>query len=173
MKKINSFLKLLVLTISFTACNSNSREESIDTKSISKKSFKQLEKATWLLGNWHHVSEDGIALEMWEQVSDSSFAGKSCFIVGKDTVSSETVVLEQVGANLYYVPTVKGQNNNQPVKFTLTSASEKQLVFENPKHDFPQKIAYMQVTGDSLVAEISGKMNGKENKQQFPLTRIK
>lgn len=99
------------------------------------------------------------------------FAGKSYFVVGKDTVSSETISLRQNGNELFYIPTVKGQNNEQPVKFALTSSTRKQLIFENSTHDFPQKIAYTQITNDSLMTEISGTMNGKQNSQKFVLTR--
>jgi hypothetical protein len=68
---------------------------------------------------------------------------------------------------------VKDQNAGLPVAFTLTQASENRLVFENPAHDFPQKITYTRITGDSLLAEISGTINSEEKSQQFPMTRVK
>lgn len=41
------------------------------------------------------------------------------------------------------------------VPFTLVSEAEGELVFENPAHDFPQRVTYRRVKG-GLVAEIGG-----------------
>jgi hypothetical protein len=45
------------------------------------------------------------------------------------------------------------------------------LVFENPKHGFPSKISYTQITKDSLFAEISGIQDKKAVKEAFPMSR--
>lgn len=37
------------------------------------------------------------------------------------------------------------------------------MVFENPAHDYPNKIVYQKVGNDSLVAEIFGKKMEKKN----------
>lgn len=74
---------------------------------------------------------------------------------------------------LYYIPTVKNQNEGLPVRFAAKTISENQLVFENPQHDFPQIIAYTKITSDSLIAEISGTKNGQKRKQTFPMKRMK
>jgi Domain of unknown function (DUF6265) len=137
------------------------------------KTYSELEKASWLIGQWQNNSAEGNATEIWEKKSDSTYYGKSCFVIGKDTVSSEIISLEQHGNQLFYIPTVKSQNGGQPVKFTLTSSANNQLIFENPKHDFPQIISYTKISIDSLVAEISGAVNGKEQKQAFPMKRAK
>ena len=126
-----------------------------------------------MIGEWKNISSEGIATEIWINRNDTTYFGKSYFVVGKDTVSSETIKLEQIGKDLFYVPTVKNENNGQPVKFIVTVWTDNQLVFENAKHDFPQKISYTQITKDSLVAEISGIIEGKANSQIFPMKRVK
>lgn len=162
------YILLLAIANTIISCsNSNSTK----TTGVNSNSFTELEKASWLLGGWQNNSPEGSATEVWEKQNDSTFTGKSYFVVGKDTVSYETISLEQHGKELFYIPIVKGQNNGQPVKFTLTALTSKQLVFENPKHDFPQKISYTQLTTDSLLAEISGTIEGKENSQKFPMVR--
>lgn len=168
----NSFKYFMALAIASTiiSCkNSNNTNTTGNTTT----NFSELEKADWFLGEWQNNSPEGNATEVWEKENDSTFVGKSYFVIGKDTVSSETISLEQNGKQLFYIPTVKDQNAGQPVKFTITSSSSNQLIFENPKHDFPQKISYTQKTNDSLLAEISGIMNGKLNSQKFPMTRVK
>ena len=94
-------------------------------------------------------------------------------IAGPDTLSSETVSLQQTASGVFYIATVKGQNNDKSVPFKLTSATTTHLIFENPTHDFPQKITYTKISADSMVAEISGKVNGKASAQQFPMRRVK
>ena len=137
----------------------------------SVKTYAQIEKANWLLGNWGNTTKEGILTENWTKQNDSVFAGESYFVVGKDTVFSEKIALEQKGDSLFYVPVIKNQNQGKPVSFALTSAKGNQLVFENPKHDFPQKVTYTKITADSLVAEISGMKDGKAGKETFPMKK--
>ena len=170
MKNTFRYFMVLALASTIISCSNSSITNTTDN---TINGFNELEKASWLIGKWQNNSPEGNATETWEMKNDSAFAGKSYFVVGKDTVSSETISLEQNGKELFYIPTVKTQNNEQPVKFALTSSTSKQLVFENPKHDFPQKISYTQITNDSLLAEISGTMDGKQNSQKFPMTRVK
>ena len=94
------------------------------------------------MGNWENKSVDGNLTENWKKVNDSTFQAQSYFIKEKDTLHFESIILQQKGENLTYTATVKGQNNDKPVAFKLTTATEKQMVFENPKHDYPQKISY-------------------------------
>jgi hypothetical protein len=155
-----SFAFLVVAMIGASAC----------AQSTGK---KRLHQAAWLLGEWKNNTPRGILYEAWQVKNDSTYAGKSSFVVGTDTVSSETVELGVRGGKLLYIPTVRNQNNGQPVTFTETTVTAKVLVFENPAHDFPQRITYTQVTSDSLVAVISGKKGEKEKAIQFPMRRIK
>jgi len=131
---------------------------------------KPLNKARWLVGDW--VSKSGVH-EHWAVQNDSLFAGKSFFINGKDTMVMETIQLLQRGNELFYIPTVKNQNGGQPVSFKMIKLTDKEMEFENPGHDFPQKISYTQVGKDSLLAEISGMVNGVERSRLFPMTRSK
>ena len=58
-----------------------------------------------------------------------------------------------------------------PVTFKLISSDSNKLIFENPTHDFPQLITYRIVPPDSLIAEISGLINGEHHAQEFPMRR--
>lgn len=169
MKNISRYLGAFAIACVLASC-SNSEQSTTENSSIK---YSELEKAWWLIGEWQNTSAEGQVSEVWEKKNDSAYAGKSYFMKGTDTVSSERISLEQNGNQLFYIPIVKGQNDGQPVKFTLTSSSINQLIFDNPAHDFPQKISYTQVTGDSLLAEISGTVQGEIKSMQFPMTRIK
>ncbi|MBA4275496.1 DUF6265 family protein [Flavobacterium sp.] len=127
----------------------------------------------WLLGQWENKSDEGNLLEIWEKKNDSIYFGESYFIKGKDTLHFEKIELQQKGENLLYVTTIKGQNNDKPVTFVHNDTIEKQLVFENPKHDFPQKIAYSKITKDSIVIQISGIQQGKPSSERFSMKKTK
>ncbi|MFV8379679.1 DUF6265 family protein [Flavobacterium sp. LB3R33] len=145
----------------------------VSCKNSDSNKNEKIKAASWLLGNWENKAVDGTLTEYWDKVNDSTFQAQSYFIKEKDTVHFESIVLQQKGENLTYTATVKGQNNDKPVAFKLTTATDKQVSFENLKHDYPQKISYTQITPDSLVAKISGIQQGKPSSEQFSMKKIK
>ncbi|WP_281323545.1 DUF6265 family protein [Flavobacterium aestivum] len=151
---------LILLLIAFVSCkNSESNEKEI------------IKKSNWLLGEWENKVDEGVLSENWKRLNDSTFQAESFFIKENDTLHSETITLQQKGEELFYIATVKGQNNDKPVTFNMTSSTDKKLVFENPKHDYPQKITYTQISKDSLVAEISGIQLGKPSSEKFGMKK--
>ena len=133
----------------------------------------QLAKLSWLVGSWKLATPDGTAYEVWKKDNETTFSGKSFFVKGKDTIPQETISLQETAEGLCYIPTVHDQNGGKPVSFALTVADNGTFVFENPAHDFPQKITYRKITDDSLYAAISGKTGGKEHVEDFPMGRVK
>ncbi|WP_163397702.1 DUF6265 family protein [Flavobacterium fluviatile] len=152
-------ITLLTLVIAVVSCQ---KKETVEDK---------IKKADWLIGNWENTSPDGVLTENWQKVNDSTFKAASYFIKAKDTIHFESIVLAQKGEALTYIATVKGQNDGKPVAFPSTSETEKQLVFENPQHDYPQKITYTKGGNNTLTAEISGKLNGKVSSEKFVMTK--
>lgn len=157
MKKI---AVLFILVLALTSCGKS--------KEVSK-----IVVADWLPGKWENKTADGNLLEIWKKTNDSVYDGQSFFIKGKDTLHFEAIQLKQKGENLLYVSTIRGQNNDESVTFLHNLEIEKQLVFENPKSDYPQKITYTPITKDSLVIEISGIQQGKPSSGKYSLKRIK
>lgn len=133
----------------------------------------EIKKTEWLVGTWENKTQRGSIYETWTKVSEVELSGKSYMLKEKDTVVFETIRLLQEQNSLFYIPQVKNQNGDLPVRFTSKIVSDKELVFENLQHDFPQIISYTKINSDSLVAEISGTKNGKERKQTFPMKRVK
>ncbi|KAF2516471.1 DUF6265 family protein [Flavobacterium foetidum] len=153
-------ITLITLIIAFVSCQ---KKETVEKDKI--------KKADWLIGNWENTSADGVLTENWQKLNDSTFSATSYFIKGKDTLHFESIILAQLAETLTYKATVKGQNEDKPVFFPSTSASDKQLVFENPKHDYPQKITYTKSSASTLTAEISGNLNGKPASEKFVMTK--
>lgn len=155
-------MKKVILLLAFTTCIFSCKKTEKENK---------LQTTDWLIGTWENKSDEGEMVETWSKTNDSLYSGSSYFIKGKDTLHSESIALTQKADVILYTPTVKGQNNNQPVSFQLTKQTPKQLVFENPKHDFPQKIVYQQITADSLIATISGMQQGKASSESFSMKK--
>lgn len=149
-------ITLLALVLTFASCQ---KKESVEKDKI--------KAADWLIGNWENTSPDGILTENWQNLNDSTFNAESYFIKGKDTLHFESIVLTQKGETLTYTATVKGQNEGKPVSFTSTSETDNKLTFENPQHDYPQKITYTKGAKNTLTAEISGKLQGKMTTERF------
>ena len=127
--------------------------------------------ADWLIGTWETKTDGGDLIEIWSKTNDSTYTGGSYFIKSKDTLHHESIVMSQKGEEVFYVPTVKGQNNDQPVSFKMTKQTADEMVFENPKHDYPQKIIYKQIAKDSMVATISGIQQGKPSSDSYPMKK--
>jgi len=132
-----------------------------------------IKNAEWLIGLWENKRAKGSTFEQWSKASESELKGKSFMIKEKDTIVFENVRLVMQKDGVFYIPMVKDQNNGKEVPFRSTSLSSNEMIFENPEHDFPQKITYVRITQDSLVAEISGTMNGKAKSQRFPMRRVR
>jgi hypothetical protein len=130
-----------------------------------------ISKSHWLIGKWENQTSRGKMIEDWSFINDSTLGANSYMITATDSTSLESVRLVKEDQAIYYIPTVKGQNNDLPVKFKLTSVSASEMVFENPDHDFPQKITYTLISENSLLAEISGIVNGQMRSRKFPMTR--
>ncbi|OPC45202.1 DUF6265 family protein [Elizabethkingia anophelis] len=134
---------------------------------------KPIDKAMWLIGTWENKTSRGSVYESWKKINGNELSGKSYAVKGADTIIFETVQLKQEGNNLYYIPTVRNQNDGKPVSFKAYTITDYKMVFGNPEHDFPQSVSYTKVNADSLVAEISGVKNGNVRHQTFPMIRLK
>ena len=131
----------------------------------------KLNPAQWIVGNWVQKTDKGILTESWQRQNDSVFVGSTYFINESDTLHSETILLEQRADSITYSAKVKGQNNDKAVPFTLTTANTNSLVFENPAHDYPQKIVYQKSKSNGLVVTVSGMLRGKKNVEKYSFTK--
>lgn len=128
---------------------------------------QKTEQLKWMAGTWKINAGSGVIIEQWQITNDSTLSGKSYFVKnGTDTIPQETIELAFRGGEWHYIPTVKNQNNAQPVSFKVIFLKGTEFISENPAHDFPQRIAYRRIK-NQLLASIEGKKNGKYGKQNF------
>ena len=75
--------------------------------------------------------------------------------------------------HLIYSATVKGENNNTAIPFQLTKDEDSLLIFENPKHDYPQKLEYRLLKNKGISIIVSGKEKGKSSTTTYMLSKKK
>ena len=162
MKKYILFLFTLTL---FFSC----KKYDINGRLI--KDYDQLEKSKWILGSWQNKTPNGNFKEIWSVKNDSTFFGQSYFINKKDTIHKETIDLVENNGVLVYISTTNGDNNNLPTTFNFLETEENQLIFVNPKHDYPSKIFYKLKDSLNLEIQISGKQLGKKSAENFMMIK--
>ena len=64
-------------------------------------------------------------------------------------------------------------NGKSPTRFPLKSQGENEFVFEQAGHDFPQRVIYRRSGNATLHARIEGKLKGKLESVDFPMTRVR
>ncbi len=113
-----------------------------------------------LEGVWRMKTSKGYLYEEWT-LQGSGLKGKSYRLNGTDSVVLERLRIVTRSDGTFYESLVTGQNQGQVVGFRLVKSTGSSFVFENPQHDYPQRILYTFITSDSVVARIEGEKDGK------------
>lgn len=132
---------------------------------------EKIKASEWLLGEWINQTKEGIVIETWSKLNDSTLIAGSFFIKEKDTLHFENIVVKEKDGELVYATTIQGQNNDKPIVFPLLSETENELVFENLTNDYPQKIKYQRNSKSAITISISGKQAKKIVYEQFKMTK--
>ena len=115
-----------------------------------------LDDLEWIFGEWKRESRRGEVYESWQRLSDRTVEGDSWIVSSSDGTKHalESLLLVEMAGEVFYIPKVA--ENEYPVPFRRTSMEPGRVVFENPNHDFPQKIIYQQDGDDGLKVTIEG-----------------
>ena len=134
------------------------------------KTTTQLSDLNWILGNWQ-VNESN-NFENWTKVNDNLYQGTGYKIRKNDTLVMEIIELVEKEKEVFYIPTVKSQNDGKPIEFKLISKGPEQIIFENKGHDFPQRIIYNKAKNGLIEARIEGMKEGFFSEVKFTLKRV-
>jgi hypothetical protein len=122
----------------------------------------------FLAGCWKFEAKGRIVEEHWMAPAGGSLIGVSRTVVNGKLTEFEFLQIRDRAEGLTYI----AKPSNQPeAKFVVSAKSADEVVFENPEHDFPQRIRY-RLTGNTLNARIEGTMNGKTRGIDFPYARV-
>jgi len=124
---------------------------------------------TFMAGCWRLTANNRTTDEHWLLPAGGTLMGVSRTVANGKTVEYEFLQIRDLPQGVTYIAKPSGQPEAQ---FTIASKTADEIVFENPKHDFPQRIRYKRVGADRLEARIEGTMNGKARGIDFPYTRV-
>lgn len=120
---------------------------------------------SWLAGKWVGKYDTVPIFEQWKAAEGKVMYGRGGVLSGKDTAFAEEISIEEREDGLYYVAVVKG--NPGPAAFKFTGFKNDTAVFEDPAHDFPQRVLYYKNGDGTFYACIDGKFKGKYVKEEF------
>ena len=123
----------------------------------------------WMAGCWEQAAGPRLIEEQWMRPRAGLMLGVSRTVVGDSLREYEQVALSQRGAHLVYAATPARQ---APAEFASTAVSDSAVTFENPTHDFPQRIIYRRRGADSLIARVEGMRGGQLRGRDFAYRRV-
>lgn len=156
---------LYAVTLLFVGCGTKAPEPLVATPDPLTREWHLAEE---LIGDWvdSTSSDTFLVHESWKATNDSTLDGRGQVMAGNDTVFIELLKLERRAGVLIYSALPGGQVKGIWTSFQGTTSSGDTLFFENPAHDFPQRIRY-QMEGPGWHASASGTDHGKLRESHF------
>lgn len=132
----------------------------------------KIENLAWISGCWTSENKDknSSVSEFWTQPAGQSMLGVGRTIKNGKTVDYEYLRIIQDDKGIFYI--AKPKANAEETPFKLTKMTGNEAVFENPAHDFPQKIIY-RIEGTNLFARVEGNNKGKFIGFDFSMRKAK
>jgi hypothetical protein len=121
-----------------------------------------VEALSWMAGTWKQTEGGVTTREAWLAPIDGAMSGMT-----QTTRPGKPAMFEMKG--VIYTAYIQGQ---PPTAFLLKSGPMGLAMFENPKHDFPQRVIYQQC-GRDLCARIEGTMNGIPASKSWKYARVR
>lgn len=129
---------------------------------------RTLAELHWLAGCWERARPTSRMVELWTPAVNSVMTGTSYSVTDTSQRELEQLRLFARGDTLIYEAHPSTQKMNE---FRSTKISAQEIVFEDPEHDFPQKITYRRVGADSLIAITEGDRAGRAQPVTFAFKR--
>ena len=125
---------------------------------------------SWLAGCWKAENAEPGSGEQWMPLAGDTLMGVSRTVRGGKTVTWEFMRIarhDDGGFAFFAQPASRPPNS-----FKVVALDAQHVAFENPAHDFPQKIVYRLESPGQLRAHIEGTRNGTHRKVEFPMVKV-
>jgi hypothetical protein len=122
-----------------------------------------------MAGCWEQSAGARVIEEQWMRPRAGLMLGVSRTVVGDSLREYEQVALFERGGRLIYAATPARQ---APAEFESITVSDSAVTFENPTHDFPQRVIYRRRGADSLLARVEGMRGGQVRGSDYPYRRV-
>lgn len=125
---------------------------------------------SWMAGCWKAPDAEPGSGEYWSPPAGGSMLGTSRTIRKGKLVEFEFMQLRTLeDGTLAFIAQPSGA---APTTFKLKLLDSTGVTFENPGHDFPQRVFYSRETSGRMSARIEGVAEGSTQSIQFPLVRV-
>ena len=129
-----------------------------------------LNQLSWLGGCWNLESAEPGSGEQWMPPAGASMMGVSRVVYQGKTVAFEFMRITQDadGSIAFYAQ----PSGKPPTRFAAHRINDREVVFEDTGHDFPQRVSYRLASPTQLEASIEGMRGGSPKRIDFPMTRV-
>ena len=129
-----------------------------------------LASLAWLSGCWAAENGEPGSGEQWMPLAGGTMLG-----VGRTVRNGRTVEHEflQIRLNAEGKPVyIASPSGQREATFVASVLSPEAVTFENPQHDFPQRIMYRALPDGRLAARIEGLRGGALRGVDYPMKRV-
>ena len=131
-----------------------------------------VDRFSWLSGCWEGRVGDAVVEEIWSKPAGMTLVGVGRTVKNGRTQSFEFMQIREDKGTLVYLAQPQGRAA-VPFTFNPKPDSDPNLTtFENPTHDFPQRVIY-EHKGNMLLASIEGTLKGKLEREEFLMRRVR
>ncbi len=125
----------------------------------------------WISGCWEKKgkTEDAFTMEHWTKPA-GMMLGVSRTVKNGRVGFFEYLRIVEKGEDIFYV--AKPANAERETFFKLTSLKDDEAVFENPEHDFPQRIVYKLVDNETIAVRVEADKDGKPQGFGFSMSKV-
>ncbi len=128
-----------------------------------------VQRLAFLQGCWEAPTPQGQVEEQWMSPRGDNMLGLSRTVKDGHLREYEFVIVRERAGQLTYDARPMGQSGGV---FTSVLLEDGRAVFENPQHDFPQRIGYERQGADALLAWIEGDHEGGLRRVEFRHRRV-
>jgi len=129
-----------------------------------------VEALSWLAGCWAAEGGEAGSGESWTAPAGGTMLGVNRTVRGGSTRAHEFLLIRETEAG--GLELVAHPSDQPPASFGLVRLGEREATFENPEHDFPQRIVYRLDGQGVLRARIEGTIAGEARAVDFPMRRV-
>ena len=123
----------------------------------------------WMAGCWARRAGTRLVEEQWMAPRGGVMLGAGRTTRGDTLVEYEALRIEEAGDTLVYVASPSRQAT---ARFRAAGVVGDSVRFDDPAHDFPQRVGYARRGADSLLAWIEGTQDGRPRRVELPYGRV-
>jgi hypothetical protein len=132
-------------------------------------SAQEVGSLAWMAGTWGGAKGGVESEESWTAPRGGAMLGVHRDVRAGRMVGFEFLRIDTEKDGVTYWASPGGR---PATPFRLKESGPKRVVFENPSHDFPQRILYWLGDDGTLNARIEGTLQGKPGSEEWSWARV-